>query len=656
MIFRTTWTIALTMAVTFAPAGALAQTGTFQIDTQFVTGLTTPTAMAFTPDGRIFVTEQTGAVRVIGNDGQLLAAPLFTAPSIRSDGERGLLGIALDPSFESNGYVYLFYTPTSPSQTSRLSRITVSGNQAVSGSELTLLEYANSYSNHRGGEIHFGTDGKLYVALGDAGVPGDAQSVTSYNGKILRFNKDGSIPPDNPTSFTSTSGATLTPSGAYRAIWAIGLRNPFRFGVDEVSGRLYINDVSGSSYEEVNVGEGGRNYGWPTCEGTCSAPLVSSPAYRYPRNGNGCAITGGTFYNGSQFPSAVRGSYFIIDYCNTWLRYVTPTNTVGTIPVAVPNSSVGLTAGPDGNLYVIGHGSGTISRITYAATGTNRNPVAQFTATPGSGTAPLIVTFNGSASSDPDGDAITYLWTFGDGSTGSGATTTHTYSASGTYVARLTVSDGRGGSATQQTSITVGSPPSATINTPAQGTLYTAGVAVNFSGQATSGGSPLPASAFSWTVLFHHDTHTHPAYGPIAGVTSGSFTPEPLGHPEDNVFYRIYLTVTDGAGVQTHVTRDVMPRKATVTVTSNVAGTQVLLDGSPRVTPFSFVGVAGVQRTVEVVSPQTIGGAAYQFSQWSNGGAAMQTIATPAQNTTYTVTMTPALAPPSPPTGVRIIR
>jgi len=629
--------------------------GTFQIDNQFVSGLRSPTAIAFTPDGRALITEQPGAVRVISASGVLLTAPFLTLTNIYSAGERGLLGIALDPDFTTNQYVYIYYTPRSPVHATRLSRVTASGDQMLPGSEVVFLEYANSSANHRGGELHFGDDGKLYVAIGDASVPDDAQRVTNFNGKVLRLNRDGTIPSDNPVSFTTTSGATVTPQGVYRAIWAIGLRNPFRFGIDPATGKIHINDVGGS-WEEVNLGEAGRNYGWPTCTGSCTNAYATNPLFRYDTGEDGCAITGGTFYNGNQLPSSYRGTYLLIDYCRTWLRQLRADNTVAIVPVTIPNSSVGLLQAPDGSIYVLGYASGTISRITFVSTGGNRSPVASATAAPSSGITPLTVSFNASGSSDPDGDALTYAWDFGDATQGSGVAPAHTYVSAGRYVARLTVADGKGATSTWQTTISAGMPPAATITSPQAGQLYSAGQAITFSGQATAwDGTALGASAFSWTVVFHHDSHIHPALGPVNGVTSGTYTPPVTGHTEENVFYRIHLTVTDSSGLQTTVTRDVMPRKAVVTISSNIPGTQVLLDGEPRVTPFSFTGVVGVRRTLEVVSPQTIGSQTYLFGSWSNGGARSQTLTTPSSNATVTANMSVA-TPPGPPTNVRIVR
>jgi glucose/arabinose dehydrogenase len=629
-----------TIHATFATANP--PEGSFQLDNNYITGLSSPTAMAYAPDGRLFITEQAGAVRVVTAQGQLLTQPFLVIPAneMRSDDERGLLGITFDPDFATNNYVYLFYTRNNPG--ARLSRFTANGNVVVPGSELTLLEYSNISGNHRGGDIHFGPDGKLYLALGDAGEPLNAQSVATYNGKILRLNSDGTIPADNPASFVNTSGQTVTPVGQYRAIWAIGLRNPYRFSFHPTTGKMHINDVGAGLWEEVNLGQAGRNYGWPTCEGMCSNTFAQNPIYVHARGVPECAITGGAFYTGTAFPVEYRNDYFIIDYCTTWLRHLDAANNQpSTFPLAIPGFSVDLKTTPDGSLLVAGHGSGTISRLRFVSNNTNSDPVAVASANPPSGASPpLTVNFSGTGSSDPDNDPLSYAWNFGDGATGSGATTSHTYTAPGLYTATLTVTDGQGGSDTATVSISVGAPPTATILTPAAGTLYTAGNTISFSGSATDpDDGALPASAFSWTVVFHHDSHTHPAVGPVTGVTSGSFTIPSSGHTEENVWYRINLTVTDSTGLQTTVFRDVLPRKANITLSSNVPGTQVLLDGSPVTTPYTFVGVAGVQRTIGVDSPQTVNGLPYTFGAWSDGGAQSHVIVTPASNTTYAVTM-----------------
>ncbi len=336
----------------------------FVADT-FVSGIAHPTAMAFAPDGRLFVTQQNGIVRVVKN-GALLATP-FTSISALTGGERGLLGIALDPSFSSNGYVYVYYTTASPSVHNRVSRFTASGDVAVSGSELVLMELETlSANNHNGGALHFGPDGKLYVAVGENSNPSNAQTLTNRLGKLLRINSDGSIPTDNPF-FTTASGAS-------RSIWSLGLRNPFTFSFQPGSGRLFINDVGQSAWEEINEGVRGANYGWPTTEGATTDPRFRGPVFAYPHgsgDSSGCAITGGTFYNPStaQFPASYVGKYFFADYCNSWIRVLDPATGVAQAFASSAATPVDLQVGPDGSLFYLTYEPGAVGRIRAAAGG-----------------------------------------------------------------------------------------------------------------------------------------------------------------------------------------------------------------------------------------------------------------------------------------------
>ena len=272
-------------------------------DVQVVAGLANPTLMALAPDGRIFVSEQAGRVRVIKN-GALLATPFVTL-SVNASGERGALGIAFDPAFASNQFVYVYYTVSSGPH-NRVSRFTASGDVATGG-ETVLLDLPNLVAtNHNGGAIHFGPDGKLYIAVGENAVGSNAQSLNTTLGKMLRINADGTIPSDNPF-FGSTTGIN-------RSIWALGLRNPFTFAFQPGTGRLFINDVGENTWEEINDGLAGANYGWPTSEGNTTNPEFTSPFYTYNHT-NGCAITGGDFYDPAQvmFPASYTGDYFFAD-------------------------------------------------------------------------------------------------------------------------------------------------------------------------------------------------------------------------------------------------------------------------------------------------------------------------------------------------------
>jgi len=294
---------ALSLSISSAARAATVPTGF--VDTAVATGLRMPTAMSIAPDGRIFVCEQGGTLRVIKN-GTLLPTPFLSA-TVSSVGERGLLGIAFDPNFASNGFVYVYYTAVTPTIHNRVSRFTAAGDVAVAGSETVILDLETlGATNHNGGAIHFGPDGKLYVAVGENAVGSNAQTLTNRLGKMLRINADGSIPTDNPFYATAT--------GANRAIWALGLRNPFTFAFQPLSGTLFINDVGQNTWEEINLGVSGANYGWPTTEGETTDARFRSPIYVYGHS-QGCAIAGAAFHNllTPQFPVRYWGAYFFAD-------------------------------------------------------------------------------------------------------------------------------------------------------------------------------------------------------------------------------------------------------------------------------------------------------------------------------------------------------
>jgi glucose/arabinose dehydrogenase len=326
--------------------------------TTFVQGLgTTGTAMAFAPDGRLFICEQGGDLRVVKN-GSLVSTP-FVHVATTANGERGLLGVAFHPNFAVNGYVYLYYTTSVPNN--RISRFTAVGDVAMAGSELPIVELPNlsSATNHNGGAIHFGPDGKLYVAVGDNANGSNSQSTATRLGKILRYNDDGTIPSDNPTLGT----------GPNQAIWAMGLRNPFTFGFQSGTGRLFINDVGQNTWEEINEGMAGANYGWPTTEGATTNPAFTGPLFTYQHSANptlvvGFAIVGSAFYNPATvlFPPGYVGNYFFADYVNQWVNRLdlAAGNSAVYAFARLPGSVTDLAVGADGALYALGvQGNGT---------------------------------------------------------------------------------------------------------------------------------------------------------------------------------------------------------------------------------------------------------------------------------------------------------
>ena len=545
-----------------------------------------PTTMTFAPDGRLFLLEKDGKIRII-KDGALLATN-FATVTVDTFNERGLLGIALDPSFSTNGYVYVFYTATTPNKHNRVSRFTASGDVA-SGGETVIFDLDDLASSgvHNGGALQFGSDGKLYIAQGNNANNGWTQSLENTFGKILRINADGTIPTDNPFYSTTT--------GKNRAIWAYGLRNPFSMAWQPgTNGKFFINDVGESTWEEVNEGVAGSNYGFSggSTDGVRNTSGLRDPIFTY-RHGsgttNGNCVVGATFYNPqtTQFPSSYVGKYFFADYNSGWIRYIDPTNLPSdpTTSSAATLFASGITApldvkiAPDGSLWYINRGnnngstetntgvnSGSIWKVTYTNSDAPSISSHPSSVTRGIGQS---VTFTASASGT---GSLSYQWKR-NGTDISGANGP-SYSLASVAVAdsgakfKVAVTNSFGTATSNEATLTVlnNNPPTATIATPAVGAVYPFGGTVNYSGSGSdSEDGALAASALTWKVDFHHNDHSHPVNAASSGSTTGSFTDANPTESGD-IWHRIYLTATDSAGLSTTVYREVLAANAFVWV------------------------------------------------------------------------------------------
>ncbi len=391
-----------------------------------------PTAMALAPDGRVFITLQDGDLRVVKN-GTLLGTP-FLHLNVDSSGERGLLGVAFDPGFASNHYVYVYYTVPGSGVHNRVSRFTASTSNpdvAAAGSEQDLLDLTplSGATNHNGGAIHFGGDGMLYVDAGENANPANSQTLGNLLGKVLRLdvgnvaptdpaNSPKLIPPDNPFVGQAT--------GINQVIYALGFRNPFTFAVQPGTGTIFINDVGASTWEEIDRLVAGGNYGWNLSEGFASTvppPGLGPGTYQDPQlaynhsggpAGGGIAIVGGVFYNPPAgathpFPASYTGKYFYEDLGGDWIRVFDPAHpgslanpdTSSGFATGTVNNPVDLLVAPDGGLYYLARGNGgellEISSTAAVAPSISVQPHSQttfagqsasFTVTAG-GTAPL---------------------------------------------------------------------------------------------------------------------------------------------------------------------------------------------------------------------------------------------------------------------------
>ncbi|PTM10237.1 MAG: hypothetical protein DA408_16500 [Bacteroidetes bacterium] len=613
-----------------------------------------PTAMTLAPNGDIFLTEKSGTVRIIRN-GAVLPQP-FIELEVDNFNERGLGGIAVHPDYPNTPYVYLYYTVPGANR-NRIVRVQAANDQAIPGTLETLLTLdILSATVHNGGAMLFGLDGMLYVTVGDGSAFQVAQSLQSFLGKILRLNPDGTIPADNPFYGQTTNN--------YRAIWALGFRNPFTFTQQPVTGRLAVGDVGSNQYEEIDIVEAGKNYGWPTAEGnwTSGNPPPANyqdPLYAYD-HGMGCSITGAAFYNPitPQFPAEYTGKLFFGDYCRGRLWTIDPVNGGNPVQFATGlNRPLALLTHPDGSLYCItrgGQGGGSQTDNTSSNGGVlwriNYNPSG----------APLVATqpndvtvvegetarFEVTAAGDPP---FSYQW-FRDGLELSGATANSLLlpnvmlADSGALLAcRVSNNNGSVSSNPAVLRVTANQRPVASIEVPAAGSTYAAGEMLAYSGTGTDPETgTLTPQNLTWRIDFHHDEHTHPFLPPTTGTTGGTIQIPQIGETAHNVWYRVHLFATDAAGLTNHVFRDIFPRKAVLNFQTQPAGLPLLLDGQPIATPSIDTSVVGVIRTITAPTFAESNGQGYFFENWSDGEDFDEyAFETPAQNLNLTANYQP---------------
>jgi glucose/arabinose dehydrogenase len=351
----------------------------------WATGLTEPVDIAHCGDSRLFVVLQPGVIRIITDSMTVLPTPFLNIQSIVNDAgnEQGLLGLAFDPAYASNGYFYVHYTGGSGNGFSVVSRFTVSADSNIAdvNSQVVLFTWPQPFANHNGGDLEFGPDGNLYIALGDGGSAGDpqgnAQDLTDPLGDILRIRPEPdstySIPADNP--WVNAGGDTLP------EIWASGLRNPFRFGFDALTGDVWIGDVGQNAWEEIDLWPGGTvgapNFGWRCYEGIapyntsgCQPQNVYVPPVTVHENvftgGDWCSSIGGRVYRGTQFPR-LQGRYIYTDYCAAEFWSLTPDGLgVWNDELLLDGAGQGwvcIAEGNDGSLYTCNQLTGVVRKI-----------------------------------------------------------------------------------------------------------------------------------------------------------------------------------------------------------------------------------------------------------------------------------------------------
>jgi glucose/arabinose dehydrogenase/PKD repeat protein len=697
-------------------------------------GLNQPTNIEFASDGRVFVTEKGGAIKIFDNLAD--TSPTVFADlsaSVHNQWDRGLLGLALPPNFPTSPYVYVLYAYGVPLGggpvmddactgaagganggncviSARLSRLQISGNVMTGPEQVLINDWCQQFPSHSIGDLHFGQDGMLYLTAGDGasfsamdsgqfGSPvnpcGDpaqeggatrSQDIrttgdpTSLDGSVLRLDPaTGAAAVGNP----NIASADLNT----RRIVAHGLRNPFRFTFRPGTNELWIGDVGWNTWEEIdrltNPTAPTTNFGWPCYEGmgvnssydSANLPICESlytgagqtqPYYTYNHSadivpGEGCgtggdAIAGLAFYPGSggSYPAAYNGALFFADYSRNCIWAMKPA-TAGGLPstsnielfAKAAAGPVDLTMGPGGELYYVDLG-GTVRRVRYFPG--NQPPTAVINASVTSGGAPLTVAFNGTGSTDPDPadvGRLTYAWDFtNDGTTDStAASPSFTYTAPGTYTAKLTVTDTLGATNSATVSIQAGNTaPTAFLDTPTAGTTWVVGQTINFTGHATDPQQgTLPASALTWHLRMQHcatvnSCHTH-LLQDWTGVASGSFIAPDHEYPS---YLELELTVTDGQGLTNTIVRRLDPQTVDLTFNTVPSGLNLTVGAATQATPFTRTVIKGSSNSVSAPTPQVVGATTYTYSSWSDGGGQTHVITAPTTATSYSATYTGA--------------
>lgn len=641
-----------------------------------VSGLNLPTAFAHLPDGRFLIAEKRGMVWLYSEGDPQPTPFLDIQDRVNNFHDRGLLGITVDPAFSTNGYVYLLYiyendaSNRSGTKTGRLARYTAVGDTASPASEFVVLGKMVGAScrlfpagadcipadspSHSVGNLKFASDGTLFVTLGDASwfdrVDVDAlraQDLDSLAGKLVRITPTGQGVASNP--FWNGDASAIRSK-----VWSYGLRNAYRFNLRPGTLTPYVGDVGWSSWEEINVARPGSNFGWPCYEGPQPQPgyavlprclelyargpsAVKMPLHAWTHD-VGQTATGGAFFTGTSYPPEYRGVYFFGDYASGWIGTLRVDENDQLIPGSVTMFAteqaglVDLEIGPDGLLYKLDIITGELHRFRHSAS--NRPPRAVASADPREGYPPLSVRFSSTGSEDPDGDRLQYTWDFGDGSPLSReAHPEHTYTAVGLYMARLTVSDGRGGTHSSRVRISVGNfSPVVSITSPSGAFRFKVGDVVSYAGEARDAeDGAIPNSQLSWSITLHHcnggECHIHP-YSTSTGA-SGTLTIEEHG---DEIYFELTLTATDSQGLTGTSTVTIYPQTVQLTLESSPPGRQVVLDGVGSQAPLTRTVIVGSTHTISVPSPQ--GG--YHFQAWSDGGAQQHTITAGTSNATYT--------------------
>jgi glucose/arabinose dehydrogenase len=633
------------------------------------TGLNTPTAIAWTPDGRLLVTDKWGVVKLVNRRNAPFGRVILDISGrVATREDTGLMGIEVDRDFARNGFIYLTYAfdpnPSAPGgpKTARLSRFKLGeGGRVVGGArgrgEKVILGRVSrgpcpppandidcmptDYS-HTIGAVRAAADGTLWVSMGDgSATPGATRrslrtfDERSYSGKLLHIDRRGRGLRKHPFCRGERDLRQVCTK-----VYAMGFRNPFRFSLAP-DGTPIVGDVGWGSREEIDVVRAGRNYGWPCYEGQVRTPGYGSfeacrelyaregspdaaepPTHDYERPADGAAVIVGPFFPGIGVAPPFRNAFFFGDYVSEELSRVrgglgSPAGEIEII--ATDLRGVDLRPGPGGTLTYVDIAQGVVGEIAHAPA--NKTPVASVQAAPAYGRLPFRVKLSAVAE-DPDGDGLSYHWRLGDGKRASGRVVRHTYRKRGTYVVRLVVSDGHGARTLAAERVHAGNaPPSARILAPKDGHRYVAGrpLRLRAAGRDPDDGR-LRGHALVWGMILHHGDHEH-----FVGDGYGRellFTP--LRDHDADSYYTLSVVAIDRNGVLQRrpwppheIT--LRPKTTEITLDSQPAGAPIVYGSVELETPVVRRAAVGHRTTVIAEATFESDGVAYEFSSWSDG-------------------------------------
>ncbi|NYI89298.1 glucose/arabinose dehydrogenase [Amycolatopsis endophytica] len=588
------------------------------------------TDFAYLPDGSFLSTGKSGKLNWTSTDGSTTRT--LRTLSVRTEGDLGLVGVAVAPDYATSKTIYLIRSvPSGTSFTLRLAKWTVTGSPEPTGisGETTLIDLPGTSDVHGMTGIIAADDGTLWLSIGDNSdytrvdeAALRAVDVNSLQGKILHLTADGRGVATNPYYDAAN------PTSARSRVFASGFRSPFRFTLDPSSGLPVAGDVGWNEWEELDLVQPGRNYAWPCWEGNhltpgyaelpgCASVTNTAPLWEYHHGSasdQGNSITAGIVYTGNSYPEEYQGAFFFGDYVGKKL-WTARWNDAGTLTQAPQNpplatdigGPVKFAAAPNGDIVYADIYTGNLRRLSYP-TG-NSTPVAEATTT--TDPASRTVTFDASQSSDYDGDTLTYEWDFGDGTTGNGVTATHTYDGDGPYTAKLTVRDPLGAAGTKTFTVAPANhTPVITLTDPGD-VQFAIGDEVSVSATATDAEDGDLQVTWTSTVLHCPEEatcHSHPG----VGASGASFTVPFTDHPDSRML--LTATVTDSAGVSASTSYTAWPRRHRLTLQSNVpASLQIPAEGGGN----SALVTEGT--TLDVVAAEIASDGASTFSAWADG-------------------------------------